>query len=134
MKFNKLVMLIHPDINPNIENPGDKMIQAVTFKDDEKKLESLAIKWGLIENTKKPFKNKFTIEEGKDLIVNDDRYIIVDVKKEKNYINISTIKNDKIYHFKRNDINDQDESFYVDKYTIDNEYMSADMTYQCLKK
>jgi hypothetical protein len=126
-------MLIHPDINPNIENPGDKMIQAVTFKDDEKKLESLAIKWGLIEDNKPPFKIKFTIEEGKDLIVNDDKYIIVDVKKEKDFINIFAVKNDKIYKFKRNDVKDQDESFYVKYYTNDNEYMSADMTFQCLK-
>ena len=132
MKFNDIVMMIHPDIHPEIENAGDKMIQVVTWRDNEDKLEELAIRWGLIESTE-TFEVQFTLEEGKTLKINNDKYVIVDIINNKDSITVVTIKNSKIFKFERSNVKDQNNNFYVENYTNIDEYMKCDMTYQCLK-
>ena len=132
MTFNELVRLIHPDLNPDIKDAGDKMIQAVTYKDNEYKLEQLAIKWGLID--KEPFEIQFTLEAGKDLYINDKKFVIVDIINNTTDIDVVVIDNNKIVKYKRNDIRDQDEEFYVKDYSNESDYISADMSYQCIRK
>jgi hypothetical protein len=47
--FKELVKKIHPDLNPNIDNPGQKMAEIVAHKNNPTQLMNLAIKWGFVK-------------------------------------------------------------------------------------
>ncbi len=45
MSFRELARRIHPDLNPHIENAGDKMLQAARVKNEPHELWKLAMRW-----------------------------------------------------------------------------------------
>lgn len=49
INFRELVREIHPDLNPNVTDPGLKMAEAVRFKNNPEMLFRLAVRWGLRE-------------------------------------------------------------------------------------
>jgi hypothetical protein len=48
LTFRELVKMIHPDINPDIEDAGAKMSQATRHRENPSFLFRLAVQWGLI--------------------------------------------------------------------------------------
>jgi len=50
ISFKDLVMLIHPDRNPDIKDAGDKMKAATMHRKDEPFLYELAVYWGVIKS------------------------------------------------------------------------------------
>lgn len=52
INFRDLVKMIHPDLNPEVIDPGEKMVMAKRHRDNPSFLFSLAVKWGLIEGEK----------------------------------------------------------------------------------
>lgn len=49
ISFKDLAKLIHPDTNPDIENPSEKMTLALRNRGDKKALWNLAVQWGVVE-------------------------------------------------------------------------------------
>lgn len=47
--FAEIVRKIHPDLNPEIQDPGGKMVMAKRHRDNPEFLFRLAVRWGLIE-------------------------------------------------------------------------------------
>lgn len=56
--FKQIVRLIHPDLNPTLTDPSVKMRNAVLFRDDEKALYRMGVKWGVIVDPTKHIKKK----------------------------------------------------------------------------
>lgn len=50
--FTELVKMIHPDVNPHITNPGEKMSQVTSNRNNPSKLFELAVTWGLVTPSK----------------------------------------------------------------------------------
>jgi hypothetical protein len=48
ISFRDIVKLIHPDVNPTIENASIKMTDAVKFRSNEGMLYQLGVLWGVI--------------------------------------------------------------------------------------
>ena len=63
MEYKELLKMIHPDLNPTITNPGDKITLCKLYKNDPSKLVELAIMWGLIPDPKKVKVEKAKAEE-----------------------------------------------------------------------
>jgi len=51
ISFRDIVKLIHPDVNPTIENASIKMTDAVRFRSNEGMLYKLGVLWGVITKT-----------------------------------------------------------------------------------
>jgi len=129
-----IVKMIHPDFNPEIQNPSNKMAEATAKKDDEEALYMLAVKWGLIEDDSvEKVDIQYVIDRGK-LIRVDQKYegIVIDLIKKQQFLRVIVYINGSFREFKRNDINDQDENFYVIGYADDEEYNNLDFKYQMI--
>lgn len=48
LTFREIVKFIHPDSNPSVVNPSEKMSEAVLNKSNKRALYNLAIRWGFI--------------------------------------------------------------------------------------
>lgn len=130
--FFEIVKLIHPDFNPDIENPSTKMSEVVANKDDEESLYRLAVKWGIIEDdTIEKVDIKYTIDRGK-LVRVDQKHegIIVDFKETKSHLDLYVWVNNEFRRFKRKSFDDQDEYFYVIGYAEDKQYSDLDYKFQ----
>jgi len=46
--FKEIVKLVHPDINPGIEDPSGKMSQIMLYRNEPATLYRLSVDWGLI--------------------------------------------------------------------------------------
>lgn len=64
MDFNTLVKMIHPDLNPNIDNPGEKMSEATKNRHNPNMLFFLAEKWGLTGNSSREKTQFHDVNEG----------------------------------------------------------------------
>ena len=51
ISFTDLVKLIHPDTNPNITNPSEKMSIVLRNRSNKKALYNLAVQWGVVQGT-----------------------------------------------------------------------------------
>lgn len=60
MNFKEIIRKIHPDVNKNIVNAGEKMRQCIYYRKDTAKLNELAIKWGLVPDPNLKPKPKVT--------------------------------------------------------------------------
>lgn len=49
ISFREIVKLIHPDTNPNITEPGLKMVQVKENRGNERALYNLGVQWGVIQ-------------------------------------------------------------------------------------
>lgn len=49
MTYKELVRKIHPDLNPDITNAGEKMAEIQRYKNNPVMLKNIAIRWGLVE-------------------------------------------------------------------------------------
>ena len=132
MSYFDIVKLLHPDLNPDIEDPHIKMEKAIQFRTDEKALYKLACQWKLIDDGEKSFTPEYTIEEGKIIKIDGKNGIIVDVKRYNHYIDIYVWLDGSFKKFKKEGIKDQDEKFYVVGYAPEQEYMDADLKYQMI--
>ena len=129
-----IVKMIHPDFNPDIQNPSKKMAEATAKKDDEEALYFLAVKWGLIEDeTVEKVDIQYIIDRGK-LVRIDQKYegIVIDLIKKQQFLRVIVYINGSFREFRRNNINDQDENFYVIGYADDEEYNNLDFKYQMI--
>lgn len=54
MTYREIVKLVHPDLNPTIENAHQKMCEVNKNKDNPTMLHNLAIRWGLMEGIESP--------------------------------------------------------------------------------
>jgi len=71
--FAEAIRMVHPDSNPNIMNPGDKVRTIMMYKKDPKKMFSCLSAWGLVNGsnqTGSPKKQKTLIEGIDSLIPN----------------------------------------------------------------
>lgn len=92
MTFTQLVKLIHPDVNPNVQNAGDKMREAIKNRSNVSELYKLALNWGLVEPPKRQTVSSDVWSTTTDLIsINDmvefyhpqygnSRGVVVDIK------------------------------------------------------
>ncbi|MFW6002639.1 MAG: hypothetical protein ACOCQD_04800 [archaeon] len=91
LKYFDIVKMIHPDWNPEIQDPTSKMEEATRYKDDESTLYILAVKWGLIEDdTVQKYDSKFyPIDRGKKVKINQKHEgIIMDFKTRGSLVDI----------------------------------------------
>lgn len=51
MNYKELIRLVHPDLNPNVQDAGMKISQIMTNKNNPSELMRLAISWGLIKGS-----------------------------------------------------------------------------------
>lgn len=52
--FKEILKLVHPDVNPDLENTTDKLNEILRFKTNEGVLYRLALDWGLVERVQTP--------------------------------------------------------------------------------
>lgn len=80
ISYFDVVKLIHPDWNPDIQNPTEKMEEATRYKNDGHTLYRLAVKWGLIEDDSvSKVDNHYVVGTGKLVKINQQHEgIIVD--------------------------------------------------------
>lgn len=132
MGYFDIVKLIHPDWNPEIEKPSQKMDEATRYKDDESTLYRLAITWGLVEDDS--VSNVYThyvIGRGKLVKINQKHEgIIVDIKQKGQMTDVIVWVNGGFRSFKRTSLEDQDDDFHVVGYADDGEYTNLDFKYQ----
>lgn len=132
MKYFDIVKLIHPDWNPDIENPSIKMEEATKNKDDEVTLYKLAVMWGLIEDdTIEKVEINYVLDRGKIVKINGKHEgIIIDIIKRQSYVEVIAHVNGSFRKFQRKDNEDQDTDFYVIGYADDETYHDLDYKYQ----
>lgn len=90
MKYFDIVKLIHPDWNPDIENPSQKMEEATKNKDDEETLYKLAVRWGLVEDDSiDKVDINYVVDVGKTVKVNG-KYegIIIDIQQKGSLVDV----------------------------------------------
>jgi len=51
MNYKELIRLVHPDLNPTVKDPGVKISQIMSNKNNPSELMRLAIQWGLIKGS-----------------------------------------------------------------------------------
>ena len=51
LTFRELVKMVHPDSNPNITNPSEKMNDIMLNRGNSRALWNLAVRWGLVGGT-----------------------------------------------------------------------------------
>ncbi len=51
MNYKELIKMVHPDLNPNVKDPGVKISQIMSNKNNPSELMRLAISWGLIKSS-----------------------------------------------------------------------------------
>lgn len=127
-----LVWKIHPDHTPEIQNPETKMEEATRYRNDEKQLYKLAVKWGVVEDDSiEKVDIQYNVGMGK-LVKIDQQYegIVVDVYKKNDYLNVVVCLNGGFYTYKRNKEDPQDEFFYIMGYSDEKSYEKADFNYQ----
>lgn len=134
MSYFDIVKLIHPDWNPDINNPTEKMEEATRYKSDESTLYRLAITWGLIEDDSiSKVSNHYVIGRGKRVKINQQyEGIIVDFKQKGQLVDVIVWINGGFRSFKRTSIEEQDDDFYIVGYADDNEYTKLDLKYQTM--
>ncbi len=130
--FFEIVKMIHPDFNHEIQNPSVKMTEVTANKDEPEILYKLAVKWGLIEDESiDKVEINYVIDRGKLVRVNQNyEGIVIDLIPKGSLLNIIVYVNGGFRMFQRNDINDQDENFYIIGYADENEYNKLDFKYQ----
>lgn len=134
MGYFDIVKLIHPDWNPQIQNPTEKMEEATRYKNDEHTLYRLAVKWSLIEDDSiSKVDTHYVMGKGKIVKVNQ-KYegIIVDFKQKGQLVDVIVWINGGFRSFKRNNAEDQDNDFYIVGHADDNEYTDLDLKYQLM--
>ncbi len=135
ISFKHLVKMIHPDTNPHIEDPGDKMQEATRYLDNEEALYRLAVKWGLIEDDISQTDIKYRINEGKHLQKDGESCIVLDSYWENSKLTVilyNKTKGGKYEKHQRTDEWDQDDNFYVDGIYMEDDYIHIDYNYQLL--
>lgn len=137
ISFTELMKLIHPDTNPEIADPGEKMIEAGRFRDDPKALYKLAVRWGLKEDAENIGREnvEYFISEGKDINIDGVRHIAVEVKNNQSGIEVVALNthSGRFLKFQKIDKYDQDSNFYVTGFTPPEEYFDIDYKYQAMK-
>lgn len=134
ISYFDVVKLIHPDWNPDIQNPSEKMEEATRHKNDESTLYRLAITWGLIEDDSiSKVNTDYVVGRGKLVKINQ-KYegIIIDFKQKGQLVDVVVWVNKEFRIFKRSNIEDQDDDFYIVGYADDNEYTKLDLKYQTM--
>ena len=127
-----LIKYLHPDWNPDIENPETKMEEATRYRNDEKQLYKLAVKWGVVEDDSiEKVDIQYNVGMGK-LVKIDQQYegIVVDVYEKKEHLNVVVFLNGGFYTYKRDKDIPQDEFFYIMGYSDEKSYEKADFNYQ----
>jgi len=132
ISFFEIVKLIHPDFNPEIQNPEIKMTEVVANKDDEEKLYKLAVSWGIIEDDEiEKIEINYIIDRGKLVRINKQyEGIVIDFQKNGSLLDVIVSINKEFRKFQRKNFNDQDENFYIIGYASDKEYNDLDFKYQ----
>jgi len=76
---------------------------------------------------------QYIIDRGK-LVRIDQKYegIVIDLIKKQQFLRVIVYINGSFREFRRNNINDQDENFYVIGYADDEEYNNLDFKYQMI--
>jgi len=108
--FTELVKLIHPDHNPNITNPGEKMATVTRNRNNPSALFNYAVQWGLVTPSKDYHFNKETktyhFQIGNVVVYhNTKRAVIVDIQNAKGKrggeykVFMVDINKNKLYHF-----------------------------------
>lgn len=130
--FFEIVKMIHPDFNPEIENPSTKMTEVTANKDDPETLYLLAVRWGLIEDDEiEKVEINYTIDRGKLVRINQQyEGIIIDFEQKKSFLEIIVHVNEQFRKFQKKDFDDQDENFYVIGYAPEKQYNNLDYKYQ----
>ena len=132
ISFFEMVKNIHPDWNPEIQNPEIKMEELTKYRDDEKELYKLAVRWGLIEdNSIQKADINYKLNEGKLVKVDQKTEgIVVDVKKTNNDVIVVLYINEQFKTYKRNKEESQDDFFYVTGFADEKTYEKIDYNYQ----
>jgi len=132
LNFWDIVKMIHPDMNPDIKNPSEKMEYATKLKDNPKELYILAVKWGLIEdNSIEKVDINYTIGIGKIIKINKtDEGVIIDIINKKDHIEVIVFINNKFQKYIKRDINDQYENFYILGFADPDVFEKLDYQYQ----
>jgi len=132
ISFFEMVKNIHPDWNPEIQNPEIKMEELTKYRDDEKELYKLAVRWGLIEdNSIQKADINYKLNEGKLVKVDQKTEgIVVDVKKTNNDVIVVLYINEQFKTYKRNKEESQDDFFYVTGFADEKTYEKIDYKYQ----
>jgi len=132
ISFFEMVKNIHPDWNPEIQNPEIKMEELARYRDDEKELYKLAVRWGLIEdNSIQKADINYKLNEGKLVKVDQKTEgIVVDVKKTNNDVIVVLYINEQFKTYKRNKEESQDDFFYVTGFADEKTYEKIDYKYQ----
>ena len=132
ISYFSLIKYLHPDWNPDIENPETKMEEATRYRNDEKQLYKLAVKWGVVEDDSiEKVDIQYNVGMGK-LVKIDQQYegIVVDVYEKKGHLNVVVFLNGGFYTYKRDKDSPQDEFFYIMGYSDEKSYEKADFNYQ----
>lgn len=132
ISYFSLIKYLHPDWNPDIENPETKMEEATRYRNDEKQLYKLAVKWGVVEDDSiEKVDIQYNVGMGK-LVKIDQQYegIVVDVYEKKGHLNVVVFLNGGFYTYKRDKDIPQDEFFYIMGYSDEKSYEKADFNYQ----
>lgn len=125
IKFKELVKMIHPDLNPEIQDAGTKMAQAKRHRDNPSILFDLAVRWGLIKGqssgttgrthrtsnrtTYDTYDNDLVFTCGNEVIIRHRRRNIIGIiteivngkgKRKGHYkVFVADITSNRIYHF-----------------------------------
>ena len=129
--FWNAVKLIHPDLNPEIQDPSEKMDSLIFNRGDESELYKLCVLWGLIDDPEiTNFTPEYSLEPGKYIKINDIKGIIVDVIELNDKTKVIVWIEGSYKKYMRNNNWPQDKDFYVTGYCNENDYMKIDMKYQ----
>lgn len=132
ISFFEMVKNVHPDWNPEIQNPEIKMEELTRYRDDEKELYKLAVRWGLIEDSSiQKADISYKLNEGKLVKVDQKTEgIVVDVKKNNSDVIVVLYINEQFKTYKRNKEESQDDFFYVTGFADEKTYENIDYKYQ----
>lgn len=93
--FTEIAKMIHPDLNPSIDNPGEKMSLVTQNKNNPSFLFNLAVRWGLIKGHTQGKVYYFSIGNVINYLRNRKAVIVDVVKKSRFYevVFIDIVKN-----------------------------------------
>ena len=137
LKYFDIVKMIHPDWNPEIQNPTEKMEEATKYRNDESALYELAVKWGLIEDDSIELFDisniNYIVDRGKIVKINQQyEGIIIDFVNKGSLVDVIVWINGGFRSFRRKDTETQDNNFYIIGNADDDEYTKLDFKYQMM--
>lgn len=100
--FNKAIKIVHPDANPTIENPGDKVRTIMMYKNNPKKMYRCLVNWGLIES-EKPKKVTHLIRPIEGLLKNTyyNGNVVIKHKSCYGYLEVERTTSKRVYFTER---------------------------------